>query len=76
MPTKFGLIWIGLRGLKIPDKKGDIMSCHITLQLKLVPSQPSLAWFGLAWTEAELSHYTFPSSDGQYCNASPNDSPT
>ena len=49
MPTKFGLIWIVLRGLKL--KKPDITSW-----VKLGPSQPSLAWFGLAWVGAELSN--------------------
>ena len=42
MPTKFGLIWIGLRGLKIPDKK--TLQKNVTFPLKLEPSQPSLAW--------------------------------
>ena len=54
MPTKFGLIWIGLRGLKIPDKKHDVTLHNVTLWVNLGPSQPSLAWFGLAW--AELSN--------------------
>ena len=26
-----------------------VMLCYMTLQLKLVPSQPSLAWLGLSW---------------------------
>ena len=56
MPTKFGLISIGLRGLKIPDKKRDVTLRYVTLRLKLVPSQPSLAWFGLAGTELSNSH--------------------
>ena len=56
MPTKFGLIWVGLRGLKIPDKK---TLHYVTLRLKLRPSQPSLAWFGLAWVGAELSNLTY-----------------
>ena len=55
MPTKFGLIWIGLRGLKIPNKKRDM-----SLRVKLGPSQPSLAWFGLAWTElSNVQHQSF-----------------
>ena len=55
MPTKFGLIWIGLRGLKFPDK--NMTSRNVMLRVKLGPSQPSLAWFGLAW--AELSNISW-----------------
>ena len=51
MPTKFGFIWIGLRGLKIPDKKDYVTLRCMTLQVKLVPSQYSLAWLGLTWVE-------------------------
>jgi hypothetical protein len=52
MPTKFGLIWIGLRGLKILDKKGNVTLRHVTSRLKLGPI--SLFWLGLA--RAELSN--------------------
>ena len=48
MPTKFSLIWVGLSGLKIVDKKR--LRCgqkKVTLRVKIVPSKPSLAWLGL-----------------------------
>ena len=54
MPTKFGLIWIGLRGLKIPDKKGDITLHYVTTEVRAISAQLSLAW---VW--AELSNLMF-----------------
>ena len=36
MPTKFGLIWIGLRGLKIPDKKGDMTLHDVTSEVSAI----------------------------------------
>ena len=52
MPTKFGLIWIGVRGLKIPDNKGNI-----TTEVRAISSQLGLVRLGLAWVWAELSNY-------------------
>ena len=52
MPAKFGLICIGLRGLKILNKKGDIALCYVTGEVMAISAQ-----FGLAWAWAELSNY-------------------
>ena len=47
MPTKFGLIWIGLRGLKIPDKKGNVTSRYVSSEVSAISAQLGLVRLGL-----------------------------